>query len=241
MIRFILLLAVVLCGGCADKPKEKIKIGIDSSWYPLNFGPQTAYVEGFIDDLLQEVAHHMKVEFEKIPISQSNLYMGLKENRYNAVLTSLPPYTFNVAKYDFTQNFLRVGPVLIVPADAKYKKLGQMEGMTVGMIVGNDVTVILQKYPDIRTRSYMSNIELLNAVVSGDVSGAFLDRIPAVGYTSDLYNGKLKIATIPLNDTGIHLIAEKGKQEELVKSFNDSITFLKKKKFYRDLLQKWSL
>lgn len=241
MIRAILLLALLFFGGCSDKPKEKIKIGVDSSWYPLNFGKQNAYVNGFTDELLLEVARHMHVEFEKLPATHDTLFFGLKEKRYNAVLTSLPPYTYNLAKYDFSQNILRVGPVLIVSTGAKKKKLDQMEWMTIGILAGDDPTLILRKYPNIMTRSYMSTIELLNAVVGGDVSGALLDRIPAVGYTTDLYQGKLIIATIPLDHAGIHLIAEKGKHEAFVKSFNDSITFLKKKKFYKDLLQKWSL
>lgn len=237
-----LIIALVFCCSCScSRKQEKTKIGIDASWSPLNFGGANSYVNGFLDELLLEVAHEMHIEFEKIPASSDNLFLGLKRDQYAAILTSLPPYTFNVAKYDFSQNFLRIGPVLIIQENAKYKNLSQFDGMTLGMIAGDNMSDILQKYPEIRTRSYISNGDLLNAVVTGEVQGALMDRILAVNYVTDLYNGKLKIATLPLNNEGLHMIAEKGKHEDLVRSFDEAITTLKKKKYYRELLQKWKL
>lgn len=232
MIRSLLLFALLLAG-CSHTPSEKIRLCVDTSWYPLKFGEQSPYVNGFVDDLLLEVAKQMKVEFEKIPTSD------LK--KCDVALSSIPPYTFNKAKYDFSQNILRIGPVLLIPTTAKTKKLKDMEGEAIGVLAGTEVTSILQKYPDIIVRNFDTATALLDAVVAQDVQGALFNRIDAVGYTTGLYHGKLKIASLPLNDAGLHLIAEKGKHEKFVRSFDENITELKKKKLYRDLLDKWEL
>ncbi len=231
MMYFLLVIALFF-GSCShNTPKEKVRLGMDTTWYPLNFGEYNPYVNGFIDDLLQEIAKEKKIEFEKVPITSN----------YDAALSSLPPYTFNQAKYDFSQNFLRIGPVLILPANVKTKKLRDMEGDTVGILSGNEITQVLQKYPDIVVKNYPTTTALLDAVVSQEIQGALLGRIEAVAFTTGVYHGKLKIASLPLNDAGLHFIAQKGKHEHLIHSIDQNITELKKKKFYKELLEKWKL
>ncbi len=230
-MRYLLLLLALFFGACSTKAPKEIRLGIDRAWYPLNFGDQNPYVNGFVDDLLQKIAKEQKIEFIIVPIS----------SKYDVAVSSLPPYTFNKNKYDFTQNFLRIGPVLILPSDVKTKKIKEMEGKTLGIVSDYDVTQVLHKYPEIYLRYYPKTIELLDAVVAQDVDGALLDRIEAVGFTSGIYYNKLKIASLPLNDAGLHFIAEKGKHTKLISSIDKSITELKKKQWYKDLLEKWKL
>lgn len=239
----VILIALFFHGCSCGKPSGglKPKIGIDPSWSPLNFGNQTAYVNGFTEELLMEIAQRERVEFEKVPANWDTLLSGLKENKYDAVLTSLPRYTFNLAKYDFSQNFLALGPVFVVPVHASYKKLAQIKNMSVGILYGDSSEQVLESYPDIRMVRYASVPDLLNAVMDGDVAGVLLSRIPAINYVSDLYKNKLKIVSSPLTDEGIHLIAEKGKQEAFIQSFDNSLKSLKKNKKFKNLLKKWSL
>jgi polar amino acid transport system substrate-binding protein len=231
MIRIFLLFILFLSSSCSHAPRERIKVGIDPTWYPQNFGEQNPYVNGFIDDLLLRLAKEMNIELNKVPIY----------SKYDIALSTLPPYTYNQAKYDFSQNILRIGPVLILPTQVKTRKLEHFAHSVIGVVAGNDVSALLQKYPDILVRNYPTTKDLLDAVVMQDIQGAILNRIEAVGFISGIYNGKLKIASIPLNDAGIHFIAEKGKHKELVHSLDDKITQLKKKEYYKDLLEKWKL
>ena len=241
MIFFRILVIFVLCSCGRHAGSAKVRIGVDASWEELNFGPQTAYVNGFTDELLREIARLEGVEFEKVPVNGGSLFSGLKEKKYDAVLTSLPPYTFNLGKYDFSQNFLDLGPVFIVPVGAKYKKLAQVEGRVIGVLSGDSTGFVLEGYSNIRVRGYRSIPDLLNAAVEGDVVGVLLPRILAVNYVADLYAGTLKIASAPLNGEGLHLIAEKGAQKGVVQKFDRGMKVLKKKKRLKTLLKKWSL
>lgn len=236
--RIFLVLCIVFFQGCS-KTSVKPKIGIDSSWEGMGFGRQASYVNGYVEELLLEIAHHEGIEFEKISANSGDLLTGLAEKKYDAVISDLPRYTFNLAKFDFSQNFLDLGPVLIVPMKAKYKKLSQIKEEVVGVVSGDAYPSILKDYPEIRVRGFMSPPDLLNAVRDGRVSAALLDRILADSYVSDLYAGQLKMIQTPLNDLGLHLVVEKGSQKELLESFDRSLQYLKKKKKLKALSKKW--
>ncbi len=239
-----LVLSLFLLQSCGPggRQRDVLRVGIDPVWYPVDFGPQTAYVNGFTEELLLEISRSAGIEFERIPANWDSLYEGMKRERYDVVLSSLPLYDFNVAEYDFSSNFLDLGPVLIIPASGTPMNLDKMAGKHVGTVTGDSAIAMLQKYPGIIVRSTYSSIpDLLNAVAEGGIEGALLDRIPAVNYLADLYAGKLKIATPPLNDAGLHLVAMKGKQARFVARFNRSIEQLKKKKKLQKLLEKWEL
>ncbi len=244
IIRTGVLLFLIVLQGCTfggDEEKKRPRLGIDPAWYPLNFGERTPYINGFVEELLLEMATHEGIEFERIPSNWDTLFSGLHNKKYDAILTSLPPYSYNLAKYDFSQNFLEIGPVFIVAKESPLKKLDQIKGGAVGIISQDPSWMILQNYPNVQIMSFPTIPDLLNAIVNGDVEGALLERIFAMSYVSDLYVGKLKIVSGPLTQAGLHLITEKGGQEDLVEMFNESLKFLQKKKKLQALLQKWSL
>ncbi len=227
--------------GCDRGGRGPIKIGVDPNWYPLVFGAQNSYVNGFTEEILLDIAKQSGLEFERIAANWDALFEGMKQGRYQAVLSSLPPYEFNLALYDFSQNFLDIGPVLIVPEGGHKSDLSKMSGEHIGVIAGDPAVLILQKYEGLIVRNYPSVANLLDAVANGEIEGALLNRVLAGSYVSDLYSGRLKIAGLPLSDAGLHLIVLKGKQPYLVAQFNKSQALLKKKKRLQALLRKWQL
>lgn len=235
----LLLLVLFLCGCSCNPsgPRGTLRVGVDTKWYPLDFGLQTAYVNGFTEDLLIEMARYTGVHFEVISANWDSLMDGLDQGKYDAVLSSLPPYEFNQAKYDFSPNYLDLGPVLIFPIQAKRTDLTQMNGEMIGVIANDPSVLLLQKHPALLVRNYNSIPELLDAVVKGEVQAALLDRIPAVNYVGDLYAEELKIVGEPLTDKGLHLVSLKGRG----KGFSKTLETFRKKKTLNALLKKWSL
>ena len=165
----------------------------------------------------------------------------MKQGRYQGILSSLPPYEFNLALYDFSHNFLDIGPVLIVPEGGPKSDLGKMSGEHIGVIAGDPAVLILQKHEGLIIRNYPSIAALLDAVANGEIEGALLNRVLAGSYVSDLFRGRLKIAGAPLSDAGLHLIVLRGKQPRFLSQFNKSLALLKKKKRLQALLRKWQL
>ena len=242
LLLFACLSFVLTSCGCSSSGRGgSVRLGVDSTWTPLSFDALQPHVNGYTDEVLQEVSKYSGLEIQKIEVNWDTLLLGLKQGRYEVVLTSLPPYNFNQAKYDFTENFLLLGPVLVTPANASYTHLSEMNGELVGVLTGDPAVLVVEKYPDVIIRSYSSIQEILNAVSSGEIEAAVLDRLPASNYVNDLYAGKLKIASAPMNDVGLHAIALKGRCARFLKAFNVTIDQMKKKKQIEALQKKWSL
>jgi ABC-type amino acid transport substrate-binding protein len=229
------------CGCGGQNRNGLLRVGVDVSWAPLDFDEMQPYVNGYTEDVLREISRYSGMEFVKINASWDNLLEGLQRGTYDAVLSSLPPYPYNQAKYDFSQDYLELGPVLVTASNANYTDLQHLSGELVGVISGDPAVLVVQKYPDVIVRNYNSYPEALSAVADGEIEGAVLDRLPATSYVRDLYAGKLKIASAPLTGLGLHLVAPKGKAVYLIRTFDKGLAQMKKKKKLNSLLSKWRL
>lgn len=232
----ILFLLLILCG-CSGGNSRGLRIGYDPHWYPVNFEKETTYVNGYTEDLLLEIATTSGTQFELITASWDNLFDGLAEGKYDAVITTLPPYEYNLAKYDFSENILDLGPVLVIPYKAKKRTLKELHGECVGLITNDPAVLILAEHPSIIIRNYSSIPELLNALVQGDIEGALLNHIPAANYIGDLYADRLEIVGKPMTKAGVHFVTAKGE----MKALNKSVEALRKKKALTQLQKKWQL
>jgi len=237
---FLWALSLVCCFGCS-KDHTVMRIGVDPNWYPIDFDAQQPFVNGFIEDLFHELASHSGMRLERIEANWDSLLDGMREKRYDAVLTSIPPYNFNLAKYDLSKNILDLGPVLVLPGGSSAHTLDDLSHEIVGVLAGGDAALVLQRHADILMRSYPSITALLDALVDGDIKGALLDRLVALSYTRDLYSGALKVVGVPLTGKGLHLAVLKGQQRHTLDLFEESLEHLQKKKKLQELLVKWQL
>ncbi len=232
---------VFLIGSCSAGKRPTFRIGVDPNWYPLNFEAFQPYVNGFTEDLLLEVSKYAGVDFIKMEANWDSLLDGLHEKEYDAVLTSLPAYQFNQMKYDFSKNFLDLGPVLVIPSNAQLNDLTKLSNEVVGIVMGDPALLVLQKYPEIIVRKYETVPELLKAVVTGSLEGALLDRLVASSFVRDMYAEQLKISTGPLTDVGLRVMGLKGQNEHVIDLFNRTLSQMKKQKKLEALQTKWQL
>ena len=242
MLRFFLLLVPLLFFSCTTSEKgHEWKIAIDPAWYPLNLGGREKNLTGFVVDLLQEVSREKKLKLSLMREDWSNLLRNLDKKKYEAILSSLQPYIFYENKYDFSEPFLLTGPVLIVPSDSDTTSLEQLSGKEVAILEGSADDLILEKYPGIIIRTYSSIPEALSAMLATRVDGAVFGRLEATAFTQDLYAGKLKIVTPPLNDRGLRLVTLHEKGKILIEALNSTVEILKKNGKYAELAKKWGL
>src|SRR3990167_6926455 len=164
----VLLLALLICG-CSSSSRGGLSIGMDPTWYLAGFGSKTSYINGYTEDLLLEIARYSGMQFELVRAGSDNLLDGMRAGKYDAVLTTLPPYEYNLAKYDFSDNLLSLGPVLIVYHDAQQNSLEKMEGNLVGILTNDPAVFLLEKHPTIVIRQYNSIPELLDALSLGGI------------------------------------------------------------------------
>jgi len=200
-----------------------------------------ANVFAFCNELLTEIGKKEGLHFERINRNWDNLSLGLEEGRYDAMLSSMYPYTFEKKKYQFSDLFLNTGPVLIVRTEGKKALMKNLPGKGIAVGSKESEVVVLRHYPEVLTQFYSSIPYALNELINEDVDGVIVDYIPATAFVEDLYQEKVTIATPPLNDAGLRFVALEGKSKQLVKKFNSGLDSLRSSGAFEKLLKKWEL
>lgn len=235
----LLLLASCSCG--SDHRNGTYTIAADISWYGTDFMGQQNNVTGFSRDLLKEIGKNKKMKLSFLASNADVLLTDLKENRYNGALTALYPYIFNLSTFDFSKPYLLTGPVLVLPVSSTLTALDQLGGKEIAVLAGSNADLVVEKNPGILIRPYDSIPQALNDIIAGAVDGAVVDVIIASSYSQNLFEGQLKIASPPLNEQGLRLIASNSRAQPLINAFNQGLDELKKSGAYETLLKKWSL
>lgn len=239
-ILLVLLSAFLSC--CTKKSKTpENRIGIDISWFPLSLEGRENQITGFSTELLKEIGKIEKIPMIKITVTWDNLIEGLQKHKYDAILSSIPPYVFNQKLYDFSELYLSTGPVLVVPLDSTITSLKQIKGTEIAVLPETRGALLLEKYPGVIIRTYDSIPKALNAMIQGTLDGAIVDVLSAVAYCRDLYQDQLHIITEPLNTEGLRMLVVHDQAPELLFHFNRGLEKLKSSGVYDKLLIKWGL
>lgn len=239
-ILFSCLVLLLSLAGCGKAPETR-RVGVDPNWFPLEFGIRDHNVTGFSAELLMDIGKAEKIPFQKVSTSWNDLMDGLERGAYEAVLTSKTPYIFNRNKFDFSDIYLPLGPVLVVPKDSHLNSINQLSGKKIGVISGSNMALVLEKSEGVLIVDYDSIPVALNDVLLEAIDGALVDVLTATAFCRDLYQNTLKIATPPLNDEGLRMVSIHDKAPDLIKGFNAGLAKLKTDGTYSKLLDKWNL
>lgn len=240
LLRLFISCFVFFLASCGSKA-PKYEIGVDPSWAPLDFQTRQSNVMGFSTELLQTVSLDEKISISMLQVNWDVLFEGLKKGHYQAILSSLYPFNFNLELYSFSEVFLATGPVLVMPIRSSQKSLKELQGKAIAALEGSSEILFLEKYPGLSISTYDTIPAALNDLVSGKVQGALLPILQTSAYVKDLYQKELKIVTDPLTDTGLRLITLKDKAPKLIKAFDHTIKQMKKNGDYEKQLIKWQL
>ena len=238
--KFFLSCLLFLLWGCGSNPKP-YQIAIDPTWYPLNFEERQNNILGFTNELLLAISLEKDLPLSLLQVNWDTLFEGLKKQKYQAVFSSLYPYNFNQDLYSFSDIFLPIGPVIVVPKGSSIHSLKKLEGMEVGALAGSPEILLLEKYPSILIRPYESIPQALSAIASGNIQGAILPILPTSAFIQNLYYKKLMIASKPITEEGLRLVTLKDQNLKLIEQFNKALKHMKETGSYDKLLTKWGL
>jgi len=237
---YFFIFTLLVLGSCSSS-KKVYKIGVDPTWFPLEIANKEPYILAFSHELLQKIGHLKSCEFQRIAFSWDDLLDAVGKEQCQAILSSLEPYVFNKEKDQFSENFLNTGPVLVMRDTAKKSEVDHLYEKEIAVFSQNDEQILMQKYPDALPRTYDSLPMALVDLSTGAIDGVLMDYLRALSYVTDIYAGQLKIASMPLNHSGIKLVTTQGQQKHLVRLFNEGLKELKQSGEYEALLKKWKL
>lgn len=238
---FRLIFFGLLLVGCHGSVGKTYQVGRDPYWYPLNLRGRAQSVRAFSDDLLEYISKKEEIPVAIYSASGGSLLLALDREWSDGVLTSLPPTPENLAVYDFSEVYLYLGPVLVVPQKSTATSLDSMENSLVGIVGSPNIITDLARVPYLLMKPYATVPSALNDLALGKIQGAIVEALEAYSYVADVYSGVLKVATPPLNDLGLRLIVLKGTNQELLKRFNAGLKRAIKNGTYDDLAREWQL
>lgn len=237
----ILGICLLMLTSCGKSSSSRYRIGVDPSWFPLELQGKEANVFAFTNELLTEIAKLENIKIERVDMSWDNLILGLKDETYDAMLSSMQPYVFNLEKYQFSNIYLPSGPVIIMRKQDRFSSMKSLTGQEVAVNKPSDETLLLTKNPKMIIRYYTMIPNALNEVVLGDLDATLVGVIPAISYVHDLYRNELKIVTPPLSNEGLRMIALKDQNKDLIEKFNRGLKKMKSNSTYEELAKKWNV
>lgn len=242
-IKAILAIFLVVGLSCCAKASNKkvVHVGVDPSFFPLELLGNEPAVLGFTNELLQEISKVEGYHFERTNLAWDEMLEALAEKKVQAIVTSMYPYVFNLKKYAFSDLFLQTGPVLVVPIKSSIRGFGSVRSNEVAVLSEENEQILLKMAPDAIPRMTMNLAKTLDDVQNEVFPAAFVDKIPARGYVTDLYEGKLKIVTEPKGRMGLRFVANKGENERYVKAFDAGLNKLMRSGKYREIVEKWKI
>lgn len=228
---------------CSPMPSNDTgyTIAIDPTWFPLDLPSKEPYVLAFTKELMQKISEKKGVKLSRVIVSWDNILEGLNEKDYQGMFSLMEPYLFNLQKYDFSDVYLQTGPVVVMRETATKSEIDKLYEKEIAIFSETEEQTLINLYPDALPRLYDSVPKALVDVAIGSLDGALIEVLEAVGYVADIYKGQLKIATKPLTQAGIKLVALKDQNKHLIKLFNEGLHDLIKDGEYDKLAKKWQL
>jgi len=235
--------SVLFFSGCDRTEETKVyKIARDRSWYPLNLLGKERNMLAFTDELIYTIAGNEGFEVDLDSASHNALRENLDRGVFDAIVTFHRPTRQLLRKYEFSDPFFLLGPVLVVPIDSEATSINDMKNKVVGIQTGSSVVYNVNTVPDIIFTPYENILFALRNLAEDQIDGVIMESLPAHEYVDSFYKGELKIVPPPLTDDGLRLMARRDPVEkDMLNRFNTGLIKLIDDGTYYDLLKKWGL
>jgi ABC-type amino acid transport substrate-binding protein len=239
--RISIIAAFFFLFACTSASGPTYSIGLDPTFFPSEFYGKEVYIYGFIDDLFREVSDVTGMQFIRVQANGESLLRGLDEKKYHAAISNIVIELPENRHYSASNPFLATGPVLVMRQDALIGSFKDLKNQEIAVARGSAGQLIMEGQPQVFLRFYDSATDALADIATGKYDGAVVPYLFALNSVQDLYRGRLKVVTKPLNHRGLRLIARKGDPTELLDKFNQAIAELEQRGEYAALLAKWRL
>jgi len=243
------LLVLVIWGGfraCSDagliSEKAPFVIAQQRIMNTINLAGKERNAEAFFKDLIYKIAENEGLKIRLITVSPDLAFLGLENDDYDAIVTTLTPNANNMHHYDFSEPLYRIGAVLIVRKDSDVHSLKEMDGRVIGIPREASTFFDIGFYPNLIFYGYADDIDALEDLERRQLDGVIMNAWQAYVLTQGLFKGKLRVATDPFTDDGIRIASLKDSRfSRNLALFDRGLEKVRRDGTFQDLLNKWGL
>lgn len=162
----VLLISFVTLSACSndqETSQEKvIKVGMTSQSFPNSYREEDELV-GYDVEIAEAVAENLGYEIEWVITDFSGLMGQLASNQIDTVANQVAITEERANEYQFTTPYAYAGVTVVTHEDNSYADLSELEGETVGGVLGSENVQALKQFnPDIEVTTYQNRESAVN-------------------------------------------------------------------------------
>jgi polar amino acid transport system substrate-binding protein len=247
-VTLLLVCTVLFCAvasvwvGCKDEKKGKaFIIATDTTFAPFEFqNAQNQYV-GIDIELLAAIAKDQGFAYDLQPLGFSAAVAALESSQADGVIAGMSITDVRREKYDFSVPYYDSGVVMAIRAgDETTKSYEDLRGKRVAVKTGTEGATfaegIMEQYGF--NLVYFDESPFMYEEVKAGNSVACFEDFPVMGYGISQGNG-LKMVTDMERGSSYGFAVLKGKNQDLLKKFDQGLANLRTDGTYQALLDKY--
>nr|MBO2478660.1 cysteine ABC transporter substrate-binding protein [Bacillota bacterium] len=225
------------------KARGKITVGIMGTYPPYNFLNENKEMDGFDADIAKEIAKRLGVEVEFVPQEWSGMIAGLKQGKFDVVISQMAITEERKAEMDFSDPYIK-NSVRIIVQDSRddIQSLEDFKGKKIGVGLGtNDETYlrtkVLPEYGPFEIKTYNDVITSLMDLNAGRID-ATINNMYAIKPLVEKNGFKIKAVGEPVKSDYAGIAMRKG-NPELQQAINEALASMKEDGTYEAIFKKW--
>ena len=248
LVLMLIVGIMIGCGGQAPQPssepgpgpapKQKIIVGSDTTFAPLEFADASGKYVGFDVDLIYEIAKaaDLEVDFRSLPFD--GLIAGLKANQIDVAISSMSITEERKQEINFSDPYYHSGLCISVQAkNDSIKGLDDLKGKKIAAQSGTTGEKEAKKIAGAKVRSFTNSDQTFMELKNGGVD-AVINDYPVTQYFIKSGNSDVKIVGERFNSEDYGIAVTKAKPELLTK-INAGLKTIKQNGKYRELYLRW--
>jgi len=235
-----LCLMAVLAGPAVAGTARTVTVATDATWPPMEMVDASKKIVGFDIDYLTAVAKEAGFTAVFKNTAWDGIFAGLAAGRYDVIASSVTITDERKKQYDFSEPYINVGQILVVPKADAVKALADLKGKRVGAQIGTTGAMEIKKADGVELKTYDEIGLAFEDMVAGRIGGVVCDEPTAAHFALQRpeYKAKFKIVGEPFTQESYGFVVKKGNQE-LVSLLNKGIAAVKAKGIDEQLRKKW--
>lgn len=223
--------------------RGKMTVGIMGTYPPYNFLNDDKEMDGFDADIAKEIAKRLGVEVEFVPQEWSGMIAGLKQGKFDVVISQMTITEERKAEMDFSEPYIK-NSVRIIVQDTRddIQSLEDFKGKKIGVGLGtNDETYlrtqVLPEHGPFEIMTYNDVITSLMDLNAGRID-ATINNMYAIKPLVEKNGFKIKAVGEPVKSDYAGVAMRKG-NPELQQAINEALASMKEDGTYEAIFKKW--
>ncbi|MFB3817700.1 MAG: basic amino acid ABC transporter substrate-binding protein [Candidatus Methylomirabilales bacterium] len=235
----LLTLCLAPLPALAGAPRQ-VSVATDATWPPMEMVDASKNIVGFDIDFLTAVAKEAGFTPVFKNTAWDGIFAGLAAGRYDMIASSVTITDERKKQYDFSDPYINVGQILVVPKTEAGKALADLKGKRVGAQIGTTGAMEVKKIAGVELKTYDEIGLAFEDMAAGRLGGVVCDEPTAAHYALQRpeYKEKFKIVGDTFTQESYGFVVKKGNRQ-LVELLNKGIKAVKAKGIDEQLRKKW--